>query len=109
MINNNKIKLIFTEKLPDKEGYYFWTNFGEHTPTILKVEKDYTTKTFWASDAEFCFEIKKPDPQQELELEEDIDPDRFREGKYKYGDELWCYIPNPYLPGGKKQVEPDCY
>lgn len=107
------MKLVFTEKLPTEVGFYWWTNFGEHTPTILEVRIDYSSggdsKKLWASNEEFCFEIKPPSPQQELGLKEEVDPDDFREGKYRYGDELWCRIPNPFLPGGKKQVESDCY
>lgn len=103
------MKLIFTEKLPTEEGFYWWTNFGEHTPTILEVTRDCISGKLWAADEEFAFEIKKPNPQQELALPEEVDPDEFKEGKYRYGDELWCRIPNPFLPGGKKQVEPDCY
>jgi len=103
------MKLVFTEKLPTEVGFYWWTDFGEHTPTILEVTKDYGTGKLCASNEEFAFEIKQPSPQQELGLQEEVDPDEFREGKYRYGDMLWCRIPNPFLPGGKKQVEPDCY
>jgi hypothetical protein len=101
------MKLVFTEKLPDKPGYYYYTNFGEHTPCVLKVKMDYSTNTLWASNEEYTFEIKpKKEKQRELfsEYKEDI-----IEGKYKFGDELWCYIPDPYLPGGEKQIKPDCY
>lgn len=102
------MKLIFTEELPTKPGFYWYCNFGEHTPVVLEVSPDYSTKTLWAYNEEFAFEIKPPDPQQDLPLEEE-EEDELIEGKYRYGDQLWCYIPNPFLPGGKKQVEPDCY
>jgi hypothetical protein len=109
-VNPPKGRLVFTKKLPTKEGYYWWTNFGEHTPTILRVDRDYTTKTLWASDEEFCFEIKAPTKKEIDELEKDREEDDWREvGGFKYGDELWCYIPSPFLPGGKKQLKPDCY
>ena len=102
-----EMKLVFTEELPTEPGYYWWTNFGEHTPTIVEVKEDYRDGGLWADNGEFQFKIETPDPQKNLELgDEDDEP---VEGKYKYGDELWCRIPNPCLPGGKKQVEPSCY
>jgi hypothetical protein len=63
----------FTKELPKKEGYYWYTDGGEGTPTILEVTKKY--KKFYASNEEFCFEVVKP-PK---------------------GDrpEFWCYIPFP--------------
>jgi hypothetical protein len=107
------MKLIFTSDPPTKTGYYWWTNFGEHTPTVVEVTQDYSTKKFWAANAEFCFEIKtSSSEQQELPLAEDDEEDiREKDGseKYKHGDELWCYIPNPYLPSGEKQIKPDSY
>ncbi len=106
----NEPKLIFTEKLPDKEGFYYFTNFGEHTPCILEVI--YIGDELWAQGEEFTFEIKNLDSQLELTLKEH-DPDEWYENddgkEYKYGDELWCYIPNPWLPSGKKQLKSDCY
>lgn len=86
----------FTSKLPNKEGYYWWTNFGEHTPTIVKVERE--GKSWYASNEEFTIHIKKPKIIK--------DPDLMVDGHY-YGEEMWCYIPVPTM-GGKK-IEPDCY
>lgn len=107
------MKLIFTKELPTEEGFYFWTNFGEHTPTVLEVSKNYSDNSLYASNGEYSFKIKKSSPQQELNLIENINEDDIREKDgndcYKYGDELWCKIPNPYLPSGDRQVEPDCY
>lgn len=108
-------KLVFTKDLPTEEGLYWWTNFGEHTPCVLEVKRDYSSGGggLYADNGEYSFRITKPDPQLELPLPEEEDEDEWKEkdGKdtYKYGDELWCRIPNPYLPNGKKQVEPDCY
>jgi len=109
---NKEPKLVFTKELPTKEGYYWWTNFGEHTVCILNVEK--SGKGFYASNEEYGFAIEPPEPQQELTLpEESADEDEWREAdgkdKYKFGDELWCYIPSPWLPNMTKQPEPDCY
>lgn len=96
------IKLILTATLPSKPGFYYYCNFGEHTPTVVEVTR--SDRKLWAQGGEFCFEIDKSTPD-----EDDNDPDMIVEGKYRFGDQLWCYIPNPYLPGGKKQVKPNCY
>lgn len=109
------MKLKFTKSLPDKEGYYWWTNFGEHTPCILRVTKKYNGQGFDACNEEYYFSINPPPPppQLELDISEPIDIDDVieRDGNdvYKYGDELWCYIPPPFLPNETKQVKPDCY
>lgn len=107
------MKLQFTKSLPDKEGYYWWTNFGEHTPCILRVTKKYNGQGFDAYNKEYSFSINPPPAQLELSIDEPIDVDDIRERDgddvYKYGDELWCYIPTPFLPNGTKQVTPDCY
>jgi hypothetical protein len=106
--------LVFTKELPTKEGYYWWTNFGEHTPVVLEVVKDYSNGgKLYAQNEEFGFPILPPEPQQELSLPEPVDEDEWKEedgnDKYKYGDELWCYIPCPWLPNMSTQTEPDCY
>ena len=62
----------FTQALPEKEDYWF-TDGGEHTPTVLKVEK--FGRKFWAYNDEFDFEVKKP--------------------KKGNAQEYWCYIPVP--------------
>lgn len=87
----------FTRTLPKKEGYYWWTNFGEHTPTVLEVRKD-ADGTLWGGNEEFSVVVEKPEVNK--------DPDMMVDGHY-YGDEMWCYIPNPILDG--KEVEPDSY
>ena len=45
-----------TKKIPTKAGYYWWTDFGEHTPCILKVEP--VDGGFYASNEEYGFEVK---------------------------------------------------
>ena len=94
-----------TNKLPDKEGYYYWTNFGEHTPVILEVTRDYDTRKLWAQDEEFCFEIKKVNRKKVIAECKELGLEPI-DGHY-HGEELWCYIPNPFV--GKKQVKPSCY
>lgn len=88
------MNLTLTSKLPNKPGYYWYCNFGEHTPTIVEVTKDFS-----AQNEEFCFEIKREKFKRDEKLKVD---------GYYYGQELWCYIPNPFLPNGK-QVKPNCY
>jgi hypothetical protein len=63
----------YTKSLPKKEGYYWFKDGGEHTPTVLEVKKD--GKKLWASNEEFCFAVSKP-----------------RKGD---NPEYWCYIPEP--------------
>lgn len=108
------MKLKFTKSLPDREGYYWWTNFGEHTPCILRVTKKYNGKGFDAYNEEYSFSIDPPNPQLELPIKDSIEDDdnvREQDGDdvYRFGDELWCYIPPPFLPNDTKQVSPDCY
>jgi len=91
-----KNELEFTKNLPDKEGYYWWTNFGEHTPTVLKVS--IYGKGFYASNGEYEFEVCKP--------KIDKDPEMKVDGHY-FGEEMWCYIEVPTMDG--KTIEFDCY
>lgn len=111
-----EMKIVFTKQRPTKEGFYWWTNFGEHTPCVLHVTRDYSSGDkgdLYASNGEYEFQIRKPteEEQQELKLEQEDDDFVEKDGKdtYKYGDELWCYIPPPFLPNETKQVKPDCY
>jgi len=105
------MKLKFTKSLPNKEGFYWWTNFGEHTPCILRVIRC-EGEGFSAYNEEYSFDIACPN-QLELSINEPIDDDDIveKDGNdvYKFGDELWCYIPPPFLPNETKQVKPDCY
>jgi hypothetical protein len=101
--------LIFTKNLPTKVGFYWFTNFGEHTPVVLEVVR--SNGKLWAQNEEFGFPIREESPQQELDLDTDYDLWKEHDGPdhYQYGDKLWCYIPNPWLPNMSKQVQPDCY
>ena len=51
------MKLKFTRKIPTSPGFYYWTNFGEHTPTILQVKKE--NDKLYAFNNEFYFEVTK--------------------------------------------------
>ena len=88
----------FTHTIPTKPGFYWYTNFGEHTPTVLRVSKDYSTGKLYAADEEFAFEVT----QEKF----DKDPELKVDGHY-YGESMWCAIPVPTLDG--KQIEADCY
>lgn len=99
------MNLQLSDKLPDKEGFYYWTNFSEHTPTILYVKK--SNNKFWAQNEEFCFEVTKIVPEEERKEHDFIEND-YVDKPYRYGDELWCYIPNPILSNGKV-IKPFCY
>lgn len=101
------MKLIMTRDLPKKVGFYWYCNFGEHTPVVLEVTQDYTSKKFWAQNEEFCFEINHQDLRKIKKDNEKYGLEKV-DGFY-HGEQLWCHIPNPYLPGGETQVEPDSY
>ncbi len=99
------MKLELTSKLPTKPGYYWYCNFGEHTPTVVEVTRDYPTQTLWAHNEEFCFQIKKVNLKQVIKENKELEIEKV-DGHHP-GEEMWCYIPNPFL--GNKQVEPDSY
>lgn len=89
----------FTHDIPTRPGYYYWTNFGEHTPTVLFVER--SGGKLYASGGEFSFPVKKVKLSKE-----DKDPELMVDGHY-YGEEMWCPIEMPTMDG--KVIEPDCY
>jgi hypothetical protein len=104
------MNLIFTKQPPDKPGYYWWTNFGERTPCILYVSRD--ANRWYACNEEFGFFVRIPTKVQlELEMSGDTVDVRETDGDdtYKHGDELWCYIPHPWLPNLTKQISADSY
>lgn len=102
-----ELQLVFSRTLPTKPGFYWYTNFGEHTPVVLQVTRDHSSGKLWAQNEEFCFQVRAVNVEknkaecQKLEMEP-VD------GFY-HGEELWAYIPNPWLPNKKKQVTPDSY
>lgn len=91
-------ELKFTHKLPERPGFYWWTNFGEHTPTIVEVKKHHGSDKLYAFNEEFSFGVEKE--------KFDKDPDTLRDGHY-YGEEMWCEIPVPTLDG--KKIHAGCY
>ena len=98
------MKNEFTHKLPTKPGFYWFTNFGEHTPTVLRVTKDYSTGKLYAHDEEFSFEITEQEPELALNFEND--PDLMVDG-HCYGEHMWCEIPVPTMDG--KEITENCY
>lgn len=87
---------IFTKELPTKEGYYWWTDFGEHTPCIVEVTKH--GDGFEAHNEEYDFVVCK----------QKIDKNSKNADGYYFGEELWSYIEVPILPNGKV-IKPNCY
>jgi hypothetical protein len=96
----------FTHKIPTKPGYYWWTNFGEHTPTIVQVTKEYTTGQLYADNGEYSFPIKKIDMKKIIAdcKKHDMEP---VDGHY-YGEQMWSSRIEVPLMDGKK-IEADCY
>jgi hypothetical protein len=93
-----------TPAKPKKEGYYWWTNFGEHTPTVVEVKKE-SDGSLWADNGEYFFQIEDHKDQLDLFPREVV----YEVGRTKYyeGDELWGYIENPQI--GKEQIEPNSF
>lgn len=94
----------FTKKLPNKEGYYYYCSFTEHTPCVLYVSKH--EGRFYAQNEEFCFVVEKDDLKKLKDENEEVGLEKV--DGYYHGEQLWCYIPCPDLPNGKKTT-PDCY
>ena len=96
-MKNNDIKLTLEKKLPTKEGYYWFCDFGEHTPTVVEVRRH--KDVLYAYNEEFHFTVAPSSSDEN---------DDFVDKPFRYGDELWCRIPNPFLPTGKR-IEPNSY
>ena len=97
------MKMELTNELPKEPGYYYWTNFGEHTPTIVEVVRN--NGKLWAQNEEFCFKIERVNLKKIIAECKKLDIGLI-DGHY-YGEEMWCRIPYPFLDG--KQIEPSCY
>ena len=99
------MKLKLTRKQPTKPGYYWYCNFGEHSPVVLEVTRDYTTKKLYAQNEEFCFEIRKVNLKEVAKDNKEVGLTKV-DGHW-HGEDMWCPIPNPFV--GEKQVNPSCY
>lgn len=97
------MKLKLTYDIPDSPGYYYWTNFGEHTPTILKVKR--SGDKFIASNDEYEFVVEPCNIKKVIKEAKEfgIEP---MDGHY-YGEEMWAKIPELTLD--EKVISPDCY
>ncbi len=84
--------LAFTSEVPTEEGAYWWTNFGEHTPTVLRVKK--SQDKLYAFNDEFHFEV------DESEFEVYCGVDVAGDDIVEIRPALWARIPNPILPDG---------
>ena len=95
---------------PTGSGYYWWTNGGEHTPTILNVRRGYVDKKLYAENAEYSFTVSdSPVIGEEEEFEDDRYVVFTHEGKdYYHGTELWAGpIELPEING--EFVKPDSF
>lgn len=97
------MKLKLTTKIPTSPGFYYWTNFGEHTPTILKVVKQ--QNKLYAFNNEFSFEVKKLNRKKVIKESKSYHNTPI-DGHY-YGEELWAKIPELTING--KVINPECY
>ena len=97
------MNLEFTYDIPDSPGYYYWTNFGEHTPTILKVERH--GDSFYAYNEEYSFTVQPLDMKKVME---NVEKYQFEpiDGHY-HGEEMWAKIPEVTLDG--QVIKPNSY
>lgn len=94
-----------TRDLPKSPGYYWYCNFGEHTPTIVQVTRD--GKSMWAQNEEFAFKIERVDLREIAKTNREVGLEKNSDGFF-HGEQLWCRIPDPALPNGKV-IKPDSY
>ena len=99
------MKLTLTRDIPTEPGFYWYCNFGEHTPTILEVTR--CDGKLWAQDEEFCFKVEKQNREKVIKEAKELEMEPV-DGFY-YGEQLWCRVPNPFLPDGDKPLKPGCY
>ena len=95
-----------TTKPPRCGGYYWWTNLGEHTPTILLV-RQHGPDSFYARNDEFEFCI---DDEPTVFTKADYDGDEAIitvDGvDYFYGTHFWAGpIPLPTINNEEQQID----
>ena len=94
---------------PTGAGYFWWSNFGEHTPTILRVTRSYSNAKLYADNGEYSFEVR-PEPEIYTAPQyEDDEPVINIDGvDYYYGTSMWSSaIELPEING--EFVLPDSY
>ena len=75
---------------PKGEGYFWFTNLGEHTPTMLRVKRSYSDGKLYADNGEFSFEVGD-EPEVYLEPQDELDEPLINvDGvDYYYGSCFW--------------------
>ncbi len=79
-----------TTNPPTGEGYFWWTNLSEHTPTILRVKRSYSSGKLYADNGEYSFEVGS-EPEVSLEPDDEFDePIITVDGvEYYHGTSFW--------------------
>lgn len=98
-----------TPNPPKDTGYFWWTNLGEHTPTIVYVQRDFRSNRLYVVNDEYNFEID-PKPIVVTESEdEDDEPVITHDGvAYYHGSQFWAGpIELPEL--GREFIQPDSF
>lgn len=93
----------FTHDIPTKPGYYWWTNFGEHTPAIVEVTKE--GGNLYAGNEEFSFQVKKNNMKKIIAACKKYEMEPI-DGHW-HGEHMWCPIEMPTMDG--EVIEPSCY
>ena len=102
-----------TRKPPTGTGYFWWTNGGEHTPTILFVKKSHCDGSLYADNGEYSFEVEKtedPDLPSTFDIEWGSEP-RLPdvEGRPWWGASLWSASPIELPEINGEVILPDSY
>lgn len=79
---------------PKGTGYYWWTNGGEHTPTIVEVSRScYSDNKMCFSDGNYLGVVSENPVIRTEPEDEDETPVFTHEGvEYYYGSELWSEV-----------------
>jgi len=98
-----------TFKAPSGTGYFWWTNFGEHTPTIMRVTR--SRGQLYASDGEYEFAFSPGEEEiSDTPEDEDDDPVLEIEGKgYYHGTSMWSESPIELPEINGEFIQPDSF
>jgi hypothetical protein len=93
---------------PTGAGYFWWTNGGEHTPTIIKVDR--SNDILYADNGEYSFCVgESPEVYPAPDYEGD-EPVFTHEGKqYYFGTCLWSESPIELPEIDGEFVQPDSF
>ena len=93
---------------PTGAGYFWWTDGGEHTPTILKVRRG--GLSLYADNGEYTFAVGESPQVRETPEYEDEGPVFAHEGKeYYFGTYLWSESPIELPEINGEFVQPDSF